>query len=464
VLALTSCNGHRPPDPHVDRIPLVLEPGDRIMVLAPHPDDEVLACGNIIRQAKKLGLPLRVVFLTYGDNNEWSFILYRHRPVLRPSQVRAMGRVRYKEAHKADAALGAGAEELVFLGYPDYRTLKIWYQHWHDRPPCLSCLTQVREVPYSTAYRPHAPYKGDDILSDLRDIIGTFQPTKVFVSHPADENPDHQALYLFTTVALWDLALSPQPRVYPYLTHFETWPSPRTFAPRDELNPPLELGMRYPWMGTELSLEDITYKTSALKKHVTQYRASKKYLLSFMRTNELFGDEPPIVVGDFVVGQPVVSGPSLQMQMPSRHLTSEERKDFTGLEAGDVYLRGDRLTFDFKLSKPIGQKIGVSLYAFGYRDDVPFPEMPKIKVDVGFFQYVVRDQDERVPASTVDVKRDKEQVRIRIPLDLLGFPQRMLVGVETRRGDVSLDWAGWRQVMLDAPSACQSLMSFSDEP
>src|SRR5262249_5287881 len=58
-----------------------LEPADRIMVLAPHPDDDVLGCGGIIQQAVQTRLPLRVLFLTYGDSNEWSFMVYEKRPV-----------------------------------------------------------------------------------------------------------------------------------------------------------------------------------------------------------------------------------------------------------------------------------------------------------------------------------------------------------------------------------------------
>ena len=61
-----------------------LTPSDRIIVFAPHPDDETLGCGGIIQQAVAMKLPVRIVWLTYGDNNEWAFFLYRKRPVLMP--------------------------------------------------------------------------------------------------------------------------------------------------------------------------------------------------------------------------------------------------------------------------------------------------------------------------------------------------------------------------------------------
>jgi hypothetical protein len=50
-----------------------LTPDDRIIIFAPHPDDESIACGGVIQQALALKVPVRIVWLTYGDNNEWSF-------------------------------------------------------------------------------------------------------------------------------------------------------------------------------------------------------------------------------------------------------------------------------------------------------------------------------------------------------------------------------------------------------
>lgn len=93
LLALSACPrdaaGEWPP-----LSTLVLKQGDRILVLAPHPDDEVLGCGGILQEAAGRGLPLRVAFLTNGDNNELSFILYRKHPVLMPGAVRGMGEMR----------------------------------------------------------------------------------------------------------------------------------------------------------------------------------------------------------------------------------------------------------------------------------------------------------------------------------------------------------------------------------
>src|SRR5258708_21711207 len=185
---------------------LRLTSNDRILIMAPHPDDEVLCCGGIIQDAVQEHLPIKIVFLTYGDYNKWSFTVYSHHPVFRPKAMRAMGEVRHDESIAAAKVLGIPPDQLIFLGYPDFETINIWDDHWGSSPAFESKHTRVRAVPYSTAYRPGAAYKGEEILHDLEAIIKDFHPTKVFVSHPADDMPDHRALYLFTHVALWDLA------------------------------------------------------------------------------------------------------------------------------------------------------------------------------------------------------------------------------------------------------------------
>ena len=48
-----------------------LSPQDRVLVFAPHPDDEALGCGGLIQQAVELGAEVRVIFQTDGDNNPW---------------------------------------------------------------------------------------------------------------------------------------------------------------------------------------------------------------------------------------------------------------------------------------------------------------------------------------------------------------------------------------------------------
>ena len=49
----------------------LLQPDARILILAPHPDDECLGTGGLIQQALAKGAKVKVVFITNGDNNPW---------------------------------------------------------------------------------------------------------------------------------------------------------------------------------------------------------------------------------------------------------------------------------------------------------------------------------------------------------------------------------------------------------
>src|SRR5439155_180960 len=84
-----------------------------------------------------------------------------------------------REAVAAARILGLGPGELTFLGYPDFGTFEIWTEHWGEKPPLRSKLTRVTAVPYASAFRPGAPYKGEEILRDLSTLVRDFRPTKV---------------------------------------------------------------------------------------------------------------------------------------------------------------------------------------------------------------------------------------------------------------------------------------------
>ena len=423
---------------------VTLTPQDRILILAPHPDDEVLGCGGIIQKAAKLNLPVRIVFLTYGDNNQWSFMIYRKRPVVMPKTVQTMGLIRHDEAIAAAKVLGISSEQLTFLGYPDFRTLNIWYSHWGDNPPVESMLTEVKAVPYDNAFRPGALYKGEEILQDLKTILREFKPTKIFLSHPSDHHPDHRALYLFANIALWDLDEEIQTTLFPYLIHYKKWPKPKGYFPDKLLEPPQLFKQTIIWQNNNLNNEEVKLKYNAIKKHKSQYNSNAKYLLSFIRTNELFGDFPVITLKPNSAGAFLTSERKIDLTEFPEQLNAQERTSFVGLEERFVRLEDNDLIFSIKLSRPIAEAVGVSVYIFGYRQDRPFQEMPKLHIKFGAIEHQVLDQNNLLPIGVIKVERNLKEIKIWVPLDLLGNPQRILTSADTYLGTVPLDWVSWR--------------------
>ncbi len=421
---------------------------DRILVLAPHPDDEVLGCGGIIQKAVAMKLPLRIVFLTYGDNNQWSFWLYRKHPVVRPESVREMGLVRHDEAIAADKTLGVPPEQLIFLGYPDFRTLRIWYAHWGESPPGRSMLTDVKAVPYANAFRPGAPYKGEEILKDLKTIIQEFKPTRIFLSHPGDHNPDHRSFYLFSRIALWDLEKEIDPEVYPYLIHYKKWPLPKGYHPGSLLYPPGLFAKQIKWGINKLNTDEINVKHGAIEKHYSQYKSNAAYLLSFIRSPELFGDFPVITLQTNAPAVYLNSGREEEFEELPEELTEQENAYFVGLEEQAVRLENNDLVLSVKLSRPLAETVGISIYVFGYREDKSFQDMPKIHIRFGAFKHEVLNQDNLLPMEAVKILRQPKEIAVRVPLELLGEPERILTSADTYLGGVPLDWASWRVLDL----------------
>jgi LmbE family N-acetylglucosaminyl deacetylase len=80
------------------------------IVVAPHPDDESLACGGLIADACRQGLRGQVVIVSDGAGSHPNSKAYP------PDRLRAL---REHEARRAGAELGLRPEEMLFLGLPD---------------------------------------------------------------------------------------------------------------------------------------------------------------------------------------------------------------------------------------------------------------------------------------------------------------------------------------------------------
>jgi len=115
--------------------------GSPLLVLAPHPDDEVFGCGGVLAQAGRGGGSVRVVVLTDGS---------------------AQGEADTRRAESCEAARRLGVPEPEFWGLAD-RTLD------PDDPA---------------------------LAERLRTLLVDYRPSVVLVPSPAEVHPDHRALAL----------------------------------------------------------------------------------------------------------------------------------------------------------------------------------------------------------------------------------------------------------------------------
>jgi LmbE family N-acetylglucosaminyl deacetylase len=80
------------------------------IVVAPHPDDESLACGGLIADACRQAIRGKVVIVSDGAGS------HRNSKAYPPDRLRSL---REAEARQAGAELGLRPEEMLFLGLPD---------------------------------------------------------------------------------------------------------------------------------------------------------------------------------------------------------------------------------------------------------------------------------------------------------------------------------------------------------
>ena len=421
---------------------LELVADDRLLVLVPHPDDDILSTAGTIQQALEKGLPVKVVFFTNGDYNETSFALYRKEITLDQTEALRLGETRREEALAAQGILGVTPEQIVFLGYPDGGGLEIFERHWGESEPYRALLSGQDSVIYTFTQSPEAPFMGESIVADLKQVVEEFQPTKIITSHPGDVHPDHQSLPLYLQVALWGLEEEITPKVYHFITHYGRWPHPRGYQPEHPLEPPAQYDVDNRWLILPITDEQRHKKLQALQAHKTQWGSGQPYLESVVRANELFDviDEIPISPGEeieILPAETAFTGEALHLH------PEKEQAAFTEAEVRTVKLEGDELIFAIELQQPLSGDVHARVWTMGYRADTPFGEMPKLFMDLSAEGYKVYDRGQELPADSVTVTPGPSRNEVRVPLALLGNPERVMVSAQTNISDVPLDNIPW---------------------
>ena len=427
---------------------LELEADDRLLVIVPHPDDDILSTAGTIQQALEKGLPVKVVFFTNGDYNETSFALYRKEITLDQTEALRLGETRREEALAAQGILGVTPEQVVFLGYPDGGGLEIFERHWGESVPYRALLSGQNSVVYTFTQSPNAPFMGESIVADLKQVVQDFQPTKIITSHPGDMHPDHQSLPLYLQIALWELEEEIGPEVYHFITHYGRWPQPRGYQPEHPLEPPAQYDVDNRWLILPITDEQRQKKLQALQAHKTQWGSGQPYLESIVRANELFDviNEIPISPGEeieILPAETAFTGEALHLH------PEKEQAAFTEAEVRKVKLEGDELVFAIELQQPLSDDVHARVWTMGYRADTPFGEIPKLFMDLSAEGYKVYDRGQELPVDSLTVTSGPTRSEVRVPLALLGKPERVMVSAQTSIGDVPLDNIPWVYLAID---------------
>jgi LmbE family N-acetylglucosaminyl deacetylase len=265
----------------------VLEPpglGDRLLIVAPHIDDETLAAAGYAAAGLRRGAEVSVVYVTAGDCNRTSADIMDF--TLRPGTKGFLqeGRRRIQEALSAMSRLGLKRGQLYFLGYPDRGILPML-----DNPGAVvrSIGTGRTAVPYEEAVSPGALYRLASLEKDLRTVFDQVQPTAVVLPVSFDAHPDHSASGRITLRVLGRTVATP--RRLGYLIHSFHYPEPFLLAPGHPLLPPRRF-LEEKWTVFPLNPADEQAKKRVIEDYKSQRRDPYLFVLTdaFIRKNELF--------------------------------------------------------------------------------------------------------------------------------------------------------------------------------
>ncbi|SEH30247.1 PIG-L family deacetylase [Selenomonas sp. KH1T6] len=157
--------------------------GLRVLVLTPHPDDEINVAGNMIYVLRQMGAEVFVLYSTNGDFD-------------------GKQEVRFKEVEKSLSLLGVNADHYDLLGYGDTYN-GTGKPHVYHAETAMTSPAGHRET-YGAAgleeyhfqrHGQHGEYTRKNFLSDLREYIVDKRAEIIFCVD-YDLHADHRALSL----------------------------------------------------------------------------------------------------------------------------------------------------------------------------------------------------------------------------------------------------------------------------
>lgn len=278
-------------------IPLaaVPHPPQRLLVFAPHCDDETLGVAGLMKTARQNGCDVKVVICTNGDGFRVGVERTFHKLSVGSADFIRYGYLRQQEARVALGVLGVPRDHIVFLGYPDRGLMHMWTDNWSPDSPYRSAFTLANRSPYNDSFTPAAIYCGASILSDIKEQLEEDKPTDIYVTHPSDDHPDHAAASVFVKEALDELRAKREPwaekaTLRYYLVHRGDWPIPQGLSEDNAMPPPAQMAsIDTKWEQFPLSKYLVERKYAAIKRYRSQVEVTARFLYSFARKNELFG-------------------------------------------------------------------------------------------------------------------------------------------------------------------------------
>lgn len=196
---------------HFDGVDAKVKHHKRILVMAPHEDDEMLMAGGVMNRAVANGDEVYVVYATNGDFNGVGH-----------------GKTRISDTVNALNTIGVPTEHLYFLGYADnggmgvgafttaFTDSFVYNLYISEDDKLLSSRNGVTETYGNENVRndyhylttgEHASYTRANFLADVKSVMESVDPTDVYMTSRYDMHYDHAYFGLFGIEAIQDIQL-----------------------------------------------------------------------------------------------------------------------------------------------------------------------------------------------------------------------------------------------------------------
>jgi LmbE family N-acetylglucosaminyl deacetylase len=441
------------PDPSVplaDLKPLSLAGYHRLLILAPHCDDETLGSAGLILAAERAGIQVKVVIATNGDGYLFATMQDFRKLYPRPADFIRMGEIRQQESLKALSILGVKPDQVSFLSYPDRGTPALWNNNWAVTDPFRSPFSGDTKSPYPITYNPQSVYAGSDYLADLTSILESYRPDLIIYPNPEDVHPDHWGMNVFARLAITLIHHSDPsylPTEFTYLVHRPDFPEIKGLRPQASLTPPAIIYALSPdWYQLDLAPEDTTLKGQAVQAYRSQLPLLRSLLESFVRANETFSGVQDTTLDTITKGN--ITNPSTWVDLSGQAVVPVQL-DPVGDFATRSFVPGGDLTAVYT-----AQDMQGNLQVCAQLREDTIPEITyflRLKALTGNGIIAFQARTGTASSGWYPVHRSGVYACASVPLAALGNPWVVYVGATTEGGGRIEDQSAWQMVYINRP-------------
>lgn len=424
---------------------------DRILVFAPHPDDESLAAGGLIKKARDRNASVTVVVMTDGSSAATPEELSPYLEKNNKNSSTGIAELRHEEAVNALSKLGVNESNLIFLGYPDTGLRALFEDYWDPDKPYQSNtpFNKFDHSPYNFTYQQNATYTGSNIAENLEKIINNFKPTIIIAPDGLDEHRDHWATNAFVMYSA--AATNFKGKTYTYLVHKggTKWPSPPNYQPSLNLTPPQELqNQNISWIGAPVTSDEEKAKDEAINSYGLPISLTKGYLKSFIRINELF------IIPQTVNVQITSNGNFSKIGMPSSSF-EDVRYDYntktlkTSDEMSSVGVARDNENF-YIIINSTHEINGELVYKYHFRllENGQFKRLD-VKVQNGTAVYEKKSVNSLQPETNAKVEVQGNMLVLKLPLNVFKNSSFLMMNTDVNdKNEQLMDLSSWRELKI----------------